>query len=215
MAKKLPYETKDFKFAVDSIDAEAGTFTGYASTFGEMDLVGDIVVRGAFKKTLSEKPHFPLNWVHDSSHPLGIVRASEDRKGLKISGDLNMDVQSAREKRSLMKQGAVTGVSIGYDVITAADDKATGARLLKEIKLYEISLCEFPACQSAQVMNVKSAEENDDDDETVALTEGPDVVSTPEAEPQKIVEPESIHSYKTYAEVIREIRESIERGTNA
>ena len=182
-------EKKDFKFAVDSIDAEAGTFTGYASTFGEVDLVGDIVVRGAFKKTLSEKARFPLNWVHDSAHPLGIVRMDEDRRGLKVDGELNMDVQSAREKRSLMKQGAITGLSIGYDVIKDDHDKVTGARLLKELKLYEISLCEFPACPSAQVLTVKAAEPTATK-ELDALTEEPDVVSTPKAEPQNIDKPE-------------------------
>lgn len=208
-------EKKDFKFVVEEIDAEAGTFTGYASTFGEIDLVGEVVVKGAFKKTLLEKPRFPLNWVHDASHPLGVIMPEEDRRGLKVRGELNMDVQSAREKRSLMKQGAITGLSIGYDVIKAGSDPATGARLLKELKLYEISLCEFPACPSAQVLAVKAVQPTELK-ELEALPElEPDVVSTPAEEPPPIVEPESIHSMKTYAEVVREIRESIERGINA
>jgi hypothetical protein len=205
-------EQKDFKFAVDEIDAEAGTFTGYASTFGEIDLVGEIVVRGAFKKTLQEKPHFPLNWVHDASHPLGIVRLDEDKRGLKVAGELNMDVQSAREKRSLMKQGAITGMSIGYDIIKDGHDEATGARLLKELKLYEISLCEFPACPSAQVLTVKAVEPTETKELDALPDLEPDVVSTLEVKSQVIAEPESIHSLKTYAEVIKEIRESIERG---
>ncbi len=183
-------EKKDFKFVVEEIDAEAGTFTGYASTFGEIDLVGDVVVKGAFKKTLQEKPRFPLNWVHDSSHPLGVIMPEEDRRGLKVKGELNMDVQSAREKRSLMKQGAITGLSIGYDVIKSGDDPATGARLLKELKLYEISLCEFPACPSAQVLAVKAAEPDDTKALDALPDLEPDVVSTPIAEPQPISKPD-------------------------
>ena len=184
-------EKKDFKFVVEEIDAEAGKFTGYASTFGEIDLVGDVVVRGAFKKTLQEKPHFPLNWVHDASHPLGIVRLDEDKRGLKVAGELNMDVQSAREKRSLMKQGAITGMSIGYDVIKDGRDQTTGARLLKELKLYEISLCEFPACPSAQVLAVKAVEPTAIKELDALPDLEPDVVSTPaEVKSQEIDKPE-------------------------
>ena len=206
-------EQKDFKFVVEEMDAEAGTFTGYASTFGEIDLVREIVVRGAFKKTLREKPKFPLNWVHDSSHPLGVIKPEEDRRGLKVAGELNMDVQSAREKRSLMKQGAITGLSIGYDVIKDGIDPTTGARLLKELKLYEISLCEFPACPSAQVLGVKAVDHPNGKELDALPDLEPDVVSTPDAKPQEIKdEPDAVHSLKTYAEVVKEFRESIERG---
>jgi phage head maturation protease len=49
--EELPYETKEFKILETT---EAGEFQGYASVYGVKDLVDDIVVKGAFNRTLSQ-----------------------------------------------------------------------------------------------------------------------------------------------------------------
>ena len=66
-----------------------------------------------------------------------------------------MDVASAREKRSLVKQGAIRGMSIGYEAIKWTFDAVEKVRHLKEIKLWEISLVVFPADSAAQVARIK------------------------------------------------------------
>src|SRR4030042_533607 len=99
-------EKRSYKFSVDSFDEEAGVFTGYASIFNGVDSYGDTVMPGAFKKTirLHKDGKFPVTWTHAQMEPLGVVYLEEDNKGLRVvRGELNMDVQSAREKRSLMK----------------------------------------------------------------------------------------------------------------
>ena len=150
-------ETKDFKFRIDDMNDEAGTFTGLASIFGEVDSYNEIVEKGAFKKTLKEHGgKFPLCWFHRIQEPLGMVYAKEVELGLEIKGELNLDVQSAREKRSLMKQGAIKGLSIGFKTIKDTWDNRI--RVLKEIRLYEISpiTLNFQACPGAEIGDVKA-----------------------------------------------------------
>jgi HK97 family phage prohead protease len=170
--KAISMEQKDieFKFTLGEGETEAGTFTGYLSVFEVVDSYGDVVKRGAFKKTLREKKQFPLLWSHDWMEPIGVATGVEDDKGLLITGKLNLDVQRAREIRSLMAQGAVTGLSIGYTVIKKEIDNETGIRTLKEINLWEGSPCVFQACPGAEVDDVK------------ALRGGEPATATPAAE---------------------------------
>ena len=158
MSKKIEIKDLEFKFTVGGEDADAGTFTGYASIFDMVDTYGDAVQRGAFKKTLREKQQFPLLWSHDIAKPIGIISGKEDKKGLEVTGQLNLDVQLAREIRSLMAQGAVTGLSIGYNAVKELIDNETGIRNLQEINLWEISPCVFQSCPDAVVDDVKSKE---------------------------------------------------------
>lgn len=157
----MEFEQKDFKFSLTTVDPEAGTFTGYASVFGEKDSWGDVVQPGAFKKTIKEhKGWFPLLWYHDVTQPLGSLQVAEDEKGLRVEeGQLNLDVAKAREVYSLMKQQPVPpvqGLSIGYETVKekVTDDE----RQLKEISLWETSLLVFQACPGATVDAVKAAQ---------------------------------------------------------
>jgi len=150
-------ETKNFKFKFNDIDEKEGVFTGMASVYDIVDSYNEVVQRGAFKKTLQENNgEFPLCWFHDVTEPLGLAKAEDKDKGLWIEGQLNLDVQSAREKRSLMKQKVITGISIGFKTLKDEWDK--NLRKLKEIKLYEFSPItrNFQACPGAEIGDVKS-----------------------------------------------------------
>lgn len=154
-------ETKDFKFSVIGETSDSGEFTGHASVFGGVDSYNDTVEPGAFKKTLKENSSFPLLWSHDTHEPLGVITGKEDRQGLSTIGNLNMDVASAREKRSLVKQGAIKGMSIGYEAIKWTFDNVEKIRHLQEIKLWEVSLVVFPADKNALVANIKGVPYSD------------------------------------------------------
>jgi len=157
MGKIRKTETKDFSFTLKAMDDEAGTFTGYASIWGVVDSYGDAVMPGAFRRSLkSSGGRYPMLWSHMVDEPIGIIEAREDERGLAVVGHLNLEVQRGREVRSLMRQGAVTGLSIGYQTVVEEFDKESATRLLKEIKLWEISPVVFPALESAQVEAVKS-----------------------------------------------------------
>ena len=145
---------KNFSFKIKQLPDEAGKFAGYASVYNVKDLQGDIIRKGAFLKSIKEKNPFPLCWAHDIRNPIGIVNLSEDDYGLRCEGELNLEVQEGREKRALMLQGAIKGLSIGFDVINQEKLK-DGTNVITEGKLYEVSLVLFPANELAQVQVVK------------------------------------------------------------
>jgi HK97 family phage prohead protease len=147
---------KNFKFQIKDL-TEAGEFTGFASIFGNVDLQGDIVEKGAFARTLQHKGgRVPLLWQHKTDEPIGYVDVEEDDRGLRVtSGKLLInEVVRSKEAYALMKAGVLKGMSIGYDVVKEAWEKSN--RILKELKLWEVSLVTFPANPSAGVTGVKS-----------------------------------------------------------
>lgn len=148
-----PFEVKEV--------ADNGKFTGYGSVFGELDSYRDIVMPGAFKKSLKEDfkdkdRKVPMLWQHNSWAPIGVYEViREDSKGLYVEGACNMDVQQGRECHALMKQGALTGLSIGYTTVTSEWDEKNLTRKLIEVNLWEVSPVTFPAGDSARAQ-VKS-----------------------------------------------------------
>lgn len=138
-------------------------FTGYASTFGNLDRVGDVVDSGAFQKSLGlhksdgTMPAMLLH--HDLKRPIGRwTSMTEDSKGLSVEGILTQGVQDADEAYALLKSGAIASMSIGYRVKDETYDPQTKSNHLKEIELHEVSLVTIPANQSAIVSAVKDAD---------------------------------------------------------
>lgn len=145
-------------------DAAEGTIEGYGSVFGLLDRGGDIVMPGAFKASLADwrkkKALPPMLWQHDPWQPIGVwTDATEDEKGLKLTGKLILDVGIAKEARALIGAGAVKGLSIGYKTKDYEIDRSTGARRLKKVDLWEISLVTFAMLPEAQVTSVKSVDD--------------------------------------------------------
>lgn len=140
---RLGYDVLDSKFELKELD-DTGRIKGYAAVFGNEDKGGDIIEPGAFTKTIQETGgQVPILWQHDRYEPIGVSHSLEqDRKGLLIDGQLNMDVQRAREARSLLNQKALQGLSIGYQTVKHAYDGPV--RRLKELALKEFSPVVFP-----------------------------------------------------------------------
>jgi HK97 family phage prohead protease len=148
-------EQKSFSFEVKDV-TEQGVFEGYASTFGNVDLGGDKVVRGAFKRTLeATKGKVPVLWQHRDAIGVGI-EAHEDTKGLYVRGQLVMTVKQAQEARDLTAAGAIRSMSIGYRVPRDGWDMDGETRLLKDIDLIEYSLVTFPMNPRASIAGMKS-----------------------------------------------------------
>ena len=154
-------EKKNFSFEFKDIDTQ-GMLRGYASTFGNIDLGNDVVDKGAFKKSIKEqKGKFPILADHNPSKLIGWnLRAEEDDNGLLVEGQLDLNVQDAREKYSLaktaLKNGIKMGLSIGYMVIKAEPDRQQPAvRRLKELKLFEYSIVTFPMNTDAMISGLK------------------------------------------------------------
>lgn len=157
----MEYKTKSFALEIKQLD-EDGTFSGYASTFGNVDQHRDVCVRGCFKNTINGRTKkIRMLWQHDMDNPIGVYTSMvEDENGLYVEGKLNMEVQRAREAYALLKQGAIDSMSIGYITLQDDVDQTTGIRYLKEVKLIEISLVTYPANEQAVVDAVKAAINN-------------------------------------------------------
>jgi len=149
-------------------DGFSGRFSGYASLFDKPDQSGDIVKRGAFEKILSQKPlhHIPMLAHHDPERPIGRWEVmKEDAKGLFVIGVLNQEVKLARELLSLMVQGVMTGLSIGYRNIASTPARNRRAhpsqkvnsqyRYLKQLDLWEVSLVTFPMLEEARIHSIE------------------------------------------------------------
>lgn len=139
---------------------DEGFISGYASVFGLKDHHDEIVVKGAFDQSLRSwhsKGQLPkLLWQHDSREPIGYWKSiTEDHYGLRVEGQLLLDLQRAREVHTLLKSSAIDGLSIGY-TIRESHKNSNGIRLLTSLDLMEISLVTFGANPSAQVTVVKS-----------------------------------------------------------
>lgn len=138
-------------------DDASGEFEGYGSIFGNVNSYGDIVAKGAFAESIKQKMP-ALLWQHNPSSPIGVYTdIREDNKGLYVKGKLNLDVQQGKEAYSLLKQGALKGMSIGFMTLVDEMDQETGIRTIKKIDLWEVSLVTFPANDKASVTSVKSA----------------------------------------------------------
>jgi len=166
--KETVRERKDFNFKIEVLDSDVpGSFEGYASVFNIVDEGGDVVEQGAFTRTLnnkfaSGKKSIPLLWQHDSRMPMGMItEAHEDNYGLFIKGQIILGSDMSNHCHALMKAGAISGMSIGYDTMKATfpeNEMIKGdavMRRLQELRLWEISMVTFPMNDSANVTDVK------------------------------------------------------------
>ena len=163
----MTIEHKRVSFDVQDV-GEEGTITGYGSVFGIVDHGSDVVLPGAFKKSLAArggKP-VPMLWNHIDSFPIGKwTDIAEDERGLKLTGRFTMKSPKAQEIHALAMDGVISGLSIGYKTIDAEIDETTGVRRLKELDLWEVSAVTFPMLEDAQIDSVKS------DDRSVGIEE--------------------------------------------
>jgi HK97 family phage prohead protease len=136
-----------------------GTVEGYASLFGEIDAARDMVMPGAFARTLKLRGlrRVPMLFQHDPSQPVGVwLELFEDFRGLRARGRLIPDVARARELIALVRAGAVDGLSIGFRTVKGRVDPASRVRKLIDVDLWEISIVTFPLLAGARVVAVKN-----------------------------------------------------------
>lgn len=143
--------------------SDTGEFEGYGSVFGVKDSYSDIVIPGAFTKSLDNwkvKGGQPaMLWQHKTDEPIGVyTEMKEDDVGLFVKGRLLIDDDPlAKRAHAHMKAGSLTGLSIGYMLKDWEYDRTKDAFLLKEIDLWEVSPVTFAANDEARISDVKSA----------------------------------------------------------
>ena len=132
-------------------------FAGYASVYAAADQQNDVVMPGAFTASLRDwqaRKRLPsLLWQHDATQPIGrIHRIVDNDKGLLIEGVLFFALKQGFEASTLVKEKALDGLSIGFQVAKATKDPRTGNRLIHEAMLWEVSLVTFPANLNTRIV---------------------------------------------------------------
>ncbi|MEP4293212.1 MAG: HK97 family phage prohead protease, partial [Rhizobiaceae bacterium] len=89
--------------------------------------------------------------------PIGVWTAiREDPHGLFVQGRIVADTVKGAEILSLMRAGAIDGLSIGFRTRKSRTDRKSGIRSILEADLWEISIVTFPMLPQARVSQVKS-----------------------------------------------------------
>lgn len=152
-------EVKTIEFELEDIDADEGTFSGYGAVFSNIDSGGDIIEPGAFTKTIAEGVGRVkiLSGHNETLLPIGKpLELREDAKGLFIKAKIS-DTALGRDVRTLIQDGVLGELSIGYDPVTFEYD-ADGIRHLKEVKLWEISVVTWAMNEEAVITDYKGGE---------------------------------------------------------
>lgn len=155
-------ELSKLKVVDESTDGYPNGFIeGYASVFGNVDLGGDVVMPGAFRKTLSRIKSGDVKYIdchnvyEGTGAVIGVVReAKEDDYGLWFRAAMS-SVQRAQDVRIKTKEGILNAISFGFDIIK--DKMNEGSRQLLELKLWEISSVIWGMNPLAQATGAKSA----------------------------------------------------------
>ena len=143
---------------------ESGKISGYASTYNNPDLAGDVMLPGCYDGVLDKIKSSGIMPVMFFQHdhygiPCGTWdEIHSDDKGLYVSGRINKDLESGKEIYSALKFGSLSGLSVGFSFSPeGVEDNDAGGYDFKAIDdLMEISICAMPCNQSARIDAVKS-----------------------------------------------------------
>lgn len=131
---------------------------GYAAVFGNVDSYGDIIEKGAFKKTIKKnRDRIKVCKNHDlgsiESAMAVLEEIKEDDYGLWVQ----YLVSSAEEDiATKIEEGIIKEMSIGYRTLLSERNEKNNTRILKEVELYEFSLVSYAANPLAQVKSALS-----------------------------------------------------------
>jgi len=158
-----------------NIDEAQGIVECFVAGIGNKDSVGDIVVAGAFQKSLTRrKPR--VVWGHNWNDPIGKVleiyevpsndpRLPEKMKIAGIGGlyaKIQFNLNSEKGKEAFTNVaffGEEQEWSIGYKTLDAIFDNSRQANVLREVELYELSPVLHGANQLTGTISVKGEEE--------------------------------------------------------
>ena len=159
-------EHKTFDLIETKAD-DAGHFTALASVFGNVDHVGDRMVKGAFAKTLEQwrasGDPIPVILSHQWDDPNYVVGKAdpravyEDDRGLVVQGSLDLSNPVAKQVHKLMRDRLLKGWSFGYTVPNGGQKQNDGANEISEVELIEVGPTLKGANPAAQLQEVKSA----------------------------------------------------------
>ena len=162
LKRRIMAKMRQMKAEEDMVGEEKiGRIEGFASVYGNTDLGGDVVEKGAFKQTLNHTAVVPLLMDHNytTSGVAGVAMLEDQEKGLYMMAEMPLDVPEVmavyRKVKFMIEKGAKMGLSIGYDPVKT-EPGMDGTRRLKELALHEVSITPFPMNTEAQIMAAKA-----------------------------------------------------------
>jgi HK97 family phage prohead protease len=144
---------------IEDVDDVKGIVTGYFSAFNNIDSDGDVIVSGAYKKTVAENGPQGRNRImhllqHNPLMPLGKpTELMEDAKGLRFTSKIT-ETSYGKDVIKLYAEGVFNEHSVGFEIIKS-DNKA-GYREIREIKLWEGSTVTWGANPNTPIESMKS-----------------------------------------------------------
>ncbi len=164
---------KPGRFEFKARESGEMTVEGYLSTYGNVDEGGDVVMKGAFERTLASSRKVKFLYAHNPESVLGPPLAlHSDDVGLFAKGTISQ-TSLGRDVHTLLLDGAVDSWSMGYlprpDGFRFKESADGGlVRLLTDVDLFEGSLLALPMNEEAVVTAVKALDAED----LTALLEG-------------------------------------------
>jgi HK97 family phage prohead protease len=161
--KLFSINSKDVQY-----DPESRIISGYAAIFGNKDKAGDILLRGCFSKSIRERgPESGANdkiiflWMHDMSEPIGLPTIlREDEKGLYFEARID-EIELGDRAITQLESGTLNQFSIGYEYVweNCEWDYEKEALIVREVKLYEISVVSIGCNGETEYLGLKSIED--------------------------------------------------------
>lgn len=150
--KGIPAKIKD-------MDRKTGVVTGYFAQFGDVDSDMDMIVPGAFAKSIMENGPDGKNRImhlyqHDVMKPLAKpMTLMEDSYGLYFESKI-VGTTYGEDVMKLYEAGVINEHSIGFQ--TMMSDPKEGYTEIKEVKLFEGSTVTFGANENTPFTGFKS-----------------------------------------------------------
>ncbi len=134
-----------------------GYFAVFNSNYQIFDDLSESVAPGAFDDTLGDDIRALIN--HDSSLVLGrntahTLELRQDEHGLWGSIAINPNDQDAMNLYARVQRGDVDQCSFGFDILSEDYDVRDDGSVhwtIKKVRLYEVSVCTFPAYEETNV----------------------------------------------------------------
>lgn len=168
MEKTIIYKSTPNSGFVKDVDRRKRIVTGYFSTWGikddgtiEVDSDGDVVLKGAFTKTIQQNGPEGGNriWMlmnHDTSRPINKpYKLLEDNIGGYFESKIP-DTTLGNDTLTLYEEKAITEHSMGYNVIQSRDEGQYNA--LMEIRMWEFSPVLWGANEHTPTTGIKTCE---------------------------------------------------------
>ena len=153
--------TKDIDLKIKDMDMSKGQIQMYVSAFGNKDAHGDVMVRGAYKKTITENAHRIKHlFQHDTNTIIGKpLEMIEDNTGLLITSYVS-DLKGG-DYRKMYEDGLITEHSVGIIPIQEEYVKNEETNYIKETKMFEYSSVTWGANENTPVVSMKSLTKQD------------------------------------------------------